>query len=136
MDALGALDNDRFLSMVYSAADVFVICSSQDNLPNTVLEALACGVPVVGVGVGGIPDMVRSGETGITVSSADANDLSAAICRLLSDSSGREAMKATCRRVAVADTQVFNCKLTLYGDLRVPHLIMCALPERFVRRDR
>src|SRR4051812_11809170 len=45
---VGALNNDRLLSMVYSAADVFVICSLQDNLPNTVLESLACGIPVIG----------------------------------------------------------------------------------------
>jgi glycosyltransferase involved in cell wall biosynthesis len=61
---VGSVNNDRFLSMVYSAADLFVICSLQDNLPNTVLEAMACGVPVVGVNAGGIPDMVRNGITG------------------------------------------------------------------------
>ena len=70
---LGSVSNDRILSMVYSAADLFAICSLQDNLPNTVLEAMACGTPVVGVGVGGISDMVRHGVNGLTVQSADAN---------------------------------------------------------------
>ena len=40
---LSPVNNDLFLSMVYSAADLFTICSVQDNLPNTVLEAMACG---------------------------------------------------------------------------------------------
>jgi len=44
---VGSVNNDRFLSMVYSAADLYAICSLQDNLPNTVLEAMACGCPVV-----------------------------------------------------------------------------------------
>ena len=53
------------IAAVYSMADVFVIPSFQDNLPNTVLEAMACGRRVVGFRIGGIPDMVRDGENGL-----------------------------------------------------------------------
>jgi glycosyltransferase involved in cell wall biosynthesis len=49
----------------YNAADFFVIPSIEDNLPNTVLESLACGTPVLGFNIGGIPDMVVNYQTGI-----------------------------------------------------------------------
>jgi len=55
---IGSVANDILLSHIYSACDVFVCPSMQDNLPNTVLEALACNVPVVGFQVGGLPDLV------------------------------------------------------------------------------
>lgn len=52
------------LRRLYSAADLFVVTSLIDNLPNTVMESLFCGTPVVGANVGGIPEMVVPGETG------------------------------------------------------------------------
>jgi len=70
-----SVNNDRFLSAVYSAADLFAICSLHDNLPNTVLEAMACGVPVGGYAVGGISDMVRNGVNGLTVTATDVDPL-------------------------------------------------------------
>ncbi|WP_417558698.1 glycosyltransferase [Mesoflavibacter zeaxanthinifaciens] len=62
---LGAIYDERLMSMVYSAADVFVIPSLMDNLPNTVLESLMCGTPVIGFPVGGITDMVIDGDNGL-----------------------------------------------------------------------
>lgn len=61
MDYVG---DTRTLVRLYNAADTFVLPSLQDNLPNTVAESLACGTPVVGFRTGGIPEMVRHGETG------------------------------------------------------------------------
>jgi glycosyltransferase involved in cell wall biosynthesis len=98
---LGSINNDRFLSMVYSAADMFVICSLQDNLPNTVLEAMACGTPIIGVGVGGIAEMVRKGLNGLAVPCADAGALSAAIKDLMNGTGQLQEMKVACRRIAM-----------------------------------
>lgn len=56
---LGQLNDEYSLKLLYNAADVFVVPSLADNFPNTVVESLACGTPVVGFSVGGIPDLVE-----------------------------------------------------------------------------
>ncbi|WP_287293429.1 glycosyltransferase family 4 protein [Moorena sp. SIO2C4] len=55
---LGTLSDDLSLALVYAAADVFVAPSLQDNLPNTVMEAIACGTPCVAFNIGGMPDLI------------------------------------------------------------------------------
>lgn len=62
---LGRLDNEISLSVAYSAADVFIIPSIQENLPYTVMESLSCGVPVVAFDIGGIRDMIEHQKNGI-----------------------------------------------------------------------
>jgi glycosyltransferase involved in cell wall biosynthesis len=94
---LGSVDNDRFLSIVYSAADLFVIPSLDDNLPNTVLESMACGTPAVGFAVGGIPEMIRPGETGWLAEPGDVAGLRNAILSALGDDTARAAMGKACR---------------------------------------
>ena len=113
---LGSIQNDRFLSLVYSAADIFVISSLQDNLPNTVLEAMACGTPVVGFAVGGIPDMVRPSKTGLLVPPSDVIALRAAIVQLLEDHSARKELAANCRRIAVEEYSLV-LQARRYGEL-------------------
>ncbi|HJR77741.1 MAG TPA: glycosyltransferase family 4 protein [Nitrospiraceae bacterium] len=98
---LGYVGNDRLLSNIYSAADVFVIPSFQDNLPNTVLESMACGTPVAGFSVGGIPDMVQHGKTGLLAPPFDALSLGTAITELLKNTERRLTFSSNCRRVAV-----------------------------------
>ncbi|MBN8560366.1 MAG: glycosyltransferase family 4 protein [Leptolyngbya sp. UWPOB_LEPTO1] len=61
---LGALNDDLMLALAYSAADLFVAPSLQDNLPNTVLEAMACGTPCVGFNVGGMSDLIDHQQNG------------------------------------------------------------------------
>ena len=61
---LGYLSDIEQIALAYAAADVFVIPSIEDNLPNTVIESLCCGTPVVGFDIGGIPDMVLPGQNG------------------------------------------------------------------------
>lgn len=63
----------------YHAADIFVLPTLADNSPLTVLEAMACKVPVISTRVGGIPEMVVSGETGILCPPRDENALADAI---------------------------------------------------------
>ncbi len=62
---LGVIKDERKMASAYAAADAFVIPSVEDNLPNTVLESICVGTPVIGFPIGGVPDMVRTGENGI-----------------------------------------------------------------------
>ncbi len=101
--SLGHLADEQQIALAYSAADLFVIPSLQDNLPNTVLEAMACGTPVVGFDVGGIGEMVRPGTTGQLVPARDVRQLRQAIAALLADELLRAGMAANCRQIALTE---------------------------------
>ena len=90
--SLGRLSDQVSLTLAYSAADVFVCPSRQDNLPNTVLESLACGTPVAAFAVGGIPDMVEHGLNGYCAAPEDTHDLAVGIALLLGDADLRQRM--------------------------------------------
>jgi glycosyltransferase involved in cell wall biosynthesis len=95
--------DDRVLSMIYSAADIFVLPALQDNFPNTALEALACGLPAVAFNIGGVPEIVRDGCTGVLVEPATPEALASAIEELVGHPERRKEMSANCRRVAVEE---------------------------------
>jgi len=81
------LHNDEELAALYSAADVFVAPSLQDNLPNTVMEALACGTPCVAFDSGGMPDMIEHMQNGYLARAFDADALAEGIAWVLEDTS-------------------------------------------------
>jgi glycosyltransferase involved in cell wall biosynthesis len=76
----------------YQAADVYVHAARADTFPNTVLEAQACGTPVVATAVGGIPEQVEDGRSGYLVSAGDAPALAERLTQLLSDTELRGRM--------------------------------------------
>ena len=65
--------------MIYNAADVFLLPSLSENLPNTIMEAMACGTPCVGFEVGGIPEMIDHKQNGYVARYKDAADLAEGI---------------------------------------------------------
>lgn len=72
---LGTIDKDEHLAKCYAAADAFITPSLEDNLPNTVMESLACATPVIAFKTGGIPDMVKHLENGYLAEYQSATDL-------------------------------------------------------------
>lgn len=82
---LGHLHDSISLTLVYNAADVFVAPSVQDNLPNTVLEANACGIPCVAFNIGGLPDMIDHQLNGYLAAPFSPEDLARGIAWVLED---------------------------------------------------
>ncbi|MBP5231861.1 MAG: glycosyltransferase, partial [Planctomycetes bacterium] len=81
--ALGKLNGNMTLATAYSAADVFVLPSTEDNLPNTIIEAQACGTPSVGFAIGGLPDIVANSHLGRLAQPFDTADLADKIIEVL-----------------------------------------------------
>lgn len=97
---VGFVNGDSNLARVYSAADVFVLPSVEDNLPNTVMEAMACGAPCVGFDVGGIPEMIDHRLNGYVAVKGDAEDLAEGIRWVLDDADYASLSSAAVDKVA------------------------------------
>ncbi|MFM7134022.1 MAG: glycosyltransferase, partial [Planctomycetota bacterium] len=78
---LGPIADDRRLALAYGAADLFALPTLEDNLPNGVLESLACATPVVAYRTGGIPDVVTEGVEGFLAPTGRVEALACAIMR-------------------------------------------------------
>jgi glycosyltransferase involved in cell wall biosynthesis len=98
---LGSLHDAVKICEAYNAADVFVIPTLQDNFPNTVLEAMASGTPVVGFATGGVVDAVLDGVCGLLAPTGDVAGFAANITRALLDDALRIAMSDAARIRAV-----------------------------------
>jgi glycosyltransferase involved in cell wall biosynthesis len=96
---LGVQHDQSKIAAIYAACDAMLIPSHEDNLPNTMLEALATGTPVVAYRVGGVPDMVHEGSTGSLVARGDTAGLARALTTLL-ESGATEAWRGNCRVIA------------------------------------
>ncbi|MFN3850217.1 MAG: glycosyltransferase family 4 protein [Spirosomataceae bacterium] len=84
--ALGRINDVSKIVKIYNAADVFVIPSIEENLPNTIMEALSCGVPSVGFETGGIPEMIAHKTNGYLAEYKNPNDLAKGIDWVLFES--------------------------------------------------
>lgn len=83
---MGTLTDDIALSVLYAAADVMVVPSRQENLPNTIMEAMACGTPAVAFRTGGIPDLIEHQYSGYLAEPFDTGDLAQGIAWTLEQS--------------------------------------------------
>ena len=92
---LGSRDD---VADILAAADIGVLCSHEEGFSNGVLEKMAAGLPLVVTGVGGNPEAVVDGETGLVVPARDRAALGAAILALAADGAGRRAMGEAGRR--------------------------------------
>jgi glycosyltransferase involved in cell wall biosynthesis len=83
---LGEIQDERLMALAYAAADVFVIPSLEDNLPNTVLESLMCGTPVIGFPIGGVKEMIINNFNGLVSKELSVEALFEEISRFLGNS--------------------------------------------------
>lgn len=95
----GYLRTAEDLSRVYSASDLFVMPSLGENMPQTVIEAMACGTPCVAFSVGGIPEVVRPGKTGLLAELQDCQQLAAQIQWMIDHPEQRKAMGRGSRKL-------------------------------------
>jgi glycosyltransferase involved in cell wall biosynthesis len=99
---LGKIDSEEALAWVYAACDLFVIPSLQENLPNTVVEALACGIPSVGFDIGGMSDLIRDGITGGLAPAFDVKALADKMAWVL-DNGAERGFSGAAREQALAN---------------------------------
>jgi glycosyltransferase involved in cell wall biosynthesis len=102
---LGRVSDDSVLAVIYSAADVFICPSREDNLPNTVAEAFACGTPCAAFNVNGLPDMIDHKLNGWLAKSFDPVDLALGIRWLATNSQSSQLQKAA-RNKALAEYSI------------------------------
>lgn len=81
----GFIESDKAIAEAYSSADAFVLASKYDNLPNMLVEASACGVPLVGFETGGIPDIIKNKQNGYSAKAFDSEDLARGLNYVLDD---------------------------------------------------
>ena len=114
--ALGYVSKPQRIVEVYNSADVFVLPSLEDNLPNTLMEAMACGVPCVGFQVGGIPEMINHQQNGYVAKFRDVDDLAAGIRYVLDEADYAQLSKQCVMKVAHSYSQqsVANRYLEIY----------------------
>jgi glycosyltransferase involved in cell wall biosynthesis len=98
---LGHLESELFLRDLYCAADLLAIPSRQDNLPNTGVEALACGTPVVAFDACGLPDVVQHKQTGYLARAFDPEDLANGIQWVLTDPQRYACLSSAARQYAL-----------------------------------
>lgn len=99
---LGHVHDDISLRLIYSSANALIIPSRRDNLPNTGVEAHACGVPVVAFDTCGLPDIVCHRKTGYLAKAFDPEDLAHGIAWVVSDAKRNMEMGLAARENAVA----------------------------------
>lgn len=105
---LGKLNDDISLAQVYAAADIFVAPSFQDNLPNTAIEAIACGTPCAAFKIGGMPEIIEHDFNGYLAQPFDIEDLARGIAWILED---RERHQQLCDRARAKAEREFSQEL-------------------------
>jgi glycosyltransferase involved in cell wall biosynthesis len=117
---LGVLKDELSLALAYAAVDVFAAPSVQDNLPQTVMESLACGTPTAAFRVGGIPEMIDHMENGFLAGFKDSQALAYGIEWILENSERYSNLSAAARLKAQQHydiEKVSSQYVELYQDL-------------------
>ena len=116
---LGYVNDEQRIVDIYNAADVFVLPSLSENLPNTIMEAMACGVPSVGFRIGGIPEEIEHQQNGYVADYCSSEDLARGIWWTLYEADHEAVRKACLQKVAhnYSQQSVANHYLEVYESL-------------------
>lgn len=116
---LGYVNDEQRIVNIYNAVDVFVLPSLSENLPNTIMEAMACGVPSVGFRIGGIPEEIDHQQNGYVASYCDSEDLAHGIWWTLFEADQEAVRHACLQKVAhnYSQQSVANRYLEVYESL-------------------
>ena len=116
---LDFVTGDHQLVDIYNAVDLFATPSLEDNLPNTIMEAMACGTPCVGFNVGGIPEMIDHLHNGYVATYRDAGDFANVIYWLLTEPGYDSLCEQAARKAAThyAESVVAKKYIDLYNKL-------------------
>ena len=104
--SLGYISQPEKMRDFYSACDLVVVPSREDNQPQVGLEAMACGTPVVAFDVGGVAEYVKPGVTGWLAQSESVEDLALQIEKLLTDRASRQNMSERCRQMIAREFEI------------------------------
>ena len=121
VESKGYVSGDAAIRDLYNSVDLFVTPSLEDNLPNTIMEAMACGVPCVGFDVGGIPEMIEHKETGYVAEYKSAEDFADGIVWTLDKTRYEQLSKASRQKVIAnySEDKVAEQYIRLYQSLSV-----------------
>jgi len=97
---MGRLHDEISLNIAYNVADVFVLPSLQENLPNTGLEAMACGTPCVAFNIGGMSDLIEHKKTGYLAKPYESEDLARGIAWVLENEGRYQKLSSNARKKA------------------------------------
>jgi glycosyltransferase involved in cell wall biosynthesis len=113
-------NNPKHVAKHYQACDLYIHTAKADNAPLVILEAMACGKPIVATNAGGIPELVREGETGHTVPIGDDQAMTEKIINLINDPDRLRQFGENAARIAKENyglDRMVNNYLVLYQEL-------------------
>lgn len=115
---VGPISNTQLLPFFYSACNLFVCPSLQDNYPNTLLEAMGCGMPCVGFATGGVPELIENGATGfLAKATGNSDSLAAAIKNFIELDYDKRSSMGLRAREAVLDRNGMQIQAVSYLSL-------------------
>ena len=113
--SMGYVESEEQMRQLYQAADLLLMPTLMDNLPNTIVEAMACGVPCVAFGVGGVPQMIDTGVNGFLAEPKNALDFAQCIQRALDSHS----YTALCRNARIKALTAYSEKTVAESYLEI-----------------